>query len=50
MGYIIAFVTGSLFGFFGMGLIAGSGNHNNFDEAYERGRRDALKEMNSNIT
>lgn len=50
MGYIITFVTGALFGVFGMGLIAASGKQSESEEAYERGKRDALKEMKSNST
>lgn len=44
MGYIISFVIGAFFGIFGMGLIAASGKHNAWEEAYEQGKHDALKE------
>lgn len=49
MGYIIAFVTGTLFGIFGMGLIAASGRHNACEEAYEQGKQDALNYKESEV-
>ena len=48
MGYIISFVIGTFFGIFGMGLIAASGKHNSCEEAYEQGKRDALREIDTN--
>lgn len=50
MGYFISFVTGALFGIFGMGLMAAVGNQNTYEEGYEQGRYDALEEISTNNT
>lgn len=49
IGYIaVAFIVGAIFGFCGIGIMAAVGKQNACEEAYEKGKRDALKEVNLN--
>lgn len=45
VAYIISYIIGVLSGIFGMGLFVASGRQDDYTDAYEQGRHDALKEI-----